>query len=91
MSEFHFGIITVKPTVAQAKQMERICKAEGGHGFVEVNRRRGEAPGINNREYMGWFAAPNRGNPFDDRLAARVKARILAEIPGVAGIAKWAA
>ena len=79
MSEYMFGICKAKPTLAQAKRRDQICKEEGGWGYTEVNRRRGSNPGINHGEYQGWYSGPNRGNPFDDRLARRVMDRVSAE------------
>lgn len=76
MSEFMFSITRNKPTRATAKKMHRICREEGGFGFTEVNVKEGDAPGINNGRYQGWFCGPNRGTPFDQDLAKRVRERV---------------
>ena len=79
MSEYMFGLLRSKPTRARARQMNRICRQEGGIAFVEVNRKEGTRPEVNHGHYQGWFTAPNRGNPFDVQLAARVRARLASE------------
>ena len=73
---FMFGITHEKPTKAEAARWDRICKEEGGYGFIEVNRRRGEDPGTNHGAYQGWFTGPNLGAPFDQALAVAVEIRI---------------
>ena len=78
-NEFMFLLTTQKPTRANARKMQRICEEEGGYHFAEANVQEGEAPGINNGRYQGWFVGPNRGNPFDQRLRDAIKARIAAE------------
>lgn len=79
MTKFMFGLTTQKPSVKAAKRWDKICKEEGGYGYTEVNRRKGDCPSINNGYYQGWFSAPNRGTPFDNNLANRVKSRISTE------------
>jgi len=66
MSEYQFGITTKKPSRKDAKRFDRICKEEGGHGFTETSVG----------TYRGWFAGPNKGEPFDSDLKSRVLARI---------------
>lgn len=72
MSEYQFGVTYTKPSAKDAKRWDRICKAEGGTGYGEVNRKRGDCPGINNGKYQGWFTGPNYGDPFDQQLRERV-------------------
>ena len=75
MSEYFFGITKSKPTAAVAKRRDRVARKHGG-AYVEVNRREGSALGINNGQYQGWFAIPNRGNPFDQNTAAEIRAEL---------------
>lgn len=63
MSEFLFGTHNGHLNV----KADRIARR---HGAVHVNYTE---PGGRKR---GWFAAPNRGNPFDAELAARINAEI---------------
>ena len=79
MSEFMWGITYKKPSRANAKKMDRICREEGGWGFNEVNVTAGFTPGINNGRYQGWFAGPNHGEPYNSDLAKRVNERIKRE------------
>lgn len=76
MSEHMFGITYNKPSQRTAKQWDRICREAGGYGYTECNRKEGASPGINNGRYQGWFVGPNRGEPFDSRLANDVKNKI---------------
>lgn len=79
MSEYMWNVTGLKPSLIQAKKMDRICCDEGGYGYTEVNRRRGAAPGINNGQYQGWFSGPNLGSPFDEYLRSRVEERLRQE------------
>lgn len=65
MSEYMFGVSTVRPTRAAAKKMNRVAEAEGAY-LVEVT-----LPG---EGYKRWFAGPNRGFPFDNALSNAVYA-----------------
>ena len=80
MSEYMWGVTYNKPTRKAAKQMDKICREEGGFGLNEVNVTQGTTIGINNGRYQGWFCGPNRGHPFDDQLRERVAARIELEV-----------
>jgi hypothetical protein len=74
MSEYIFGTTCKRHTKRNAKLLDRICKQEGGHGFVgPVN-----IPGNNTH---GWFTGPNLGSPFDSDLASRVQKA--AELMGI--------
>ena len=75
MSEYFFNITKVKPAAATAKKWNRVAKKHGG-AFVEVNRKQGATLGINNGNYQGWFAIPNRGNPFDQNTANEIRAEL---------------
>jgi hypothetical protein len=63
MSEHMWGVTREKPSRATARKWDRVCREAGGYGFVETSN----APG-----YLGWFAGPNRGHPFDRELERRV-------------------
>jgi hypothetical protein len=76
MGKFMWGVSTNKPSRANAKKMDRICREEGGYGFTEINVIDDETPGINGGRYQGWFAAHNHGEPFNGALARRVADRI---------------
>lgn len=78
MDTFMFGLTSDKPTRAAAKRMDRICREEGGLGFIENNVKPNTSPGIANGRYHAWFTAPNRGNPFNEDMARRVRERIAA-------------
>jgi hypothetical protein len=69
-----------KPSRKAAKQMDKICREEGGFGLNEVNVIRGRTIGVNAGSYQGWFCGPNRGYPFDDQLRDRVAARVELEV-----------
>ena len=75
MSEYFFGITKTKPTAAIAKRRHRVARKHGG-SYNEVNRRAGSQLGINNGQYQGWFAIPNRGNHFDAQTAAEIRAEL---------------
>lgn len=61
MSEHMYGVSKVRPPRAVAREMEQASKAAGGWGLVEAT-----LPGTG---YQRWYTGPNRGFPFDDRLA----------------------
>jgi hypothetical protein len=75
MSTYLWGITYDRPTREEARRRMRAAKAEGAE-YVEVNVREGEALGINNGRYQGWYSGPNYGSPYDERMAARVAARL---------------
>jgi hypothetical protein len=68
MSEFMFGATRRKLTKKEENLRDRICCEEGGYGYTQIKKPTGE--------WIGWFSAPNRGNPFDQRLANRIFARL---------------
>ncbi len=73
MSEYMFGVRRGKTPAREAQRLDRICVDEGGYGFTQIDQSHGTAHG---GRWLGWFAGPNRGEPFDRNLAARVLARI---------------
>lgn len=75
MSEFMFGVTKNKPTRREAAKIATIARRHKAT-FVEVNVREDAAPGINNGRYQAWFAGPNYGSPFDQRMASAVEADI---------------
>lgn len=70
MAEYTFGVSRRydRPTPArEAQRRDRICRREGGYGWTEIDSgHRGTGP------WLGWYSGPNRGEPFDRQLAARV-------------------
>ena len=69
MSEYMFGTTRRKLTSAQVKRRDRICTDEGGYGYQQIDESHGTAEG---GRWLGWFSAPNRGEPFDRLLSRRV-------------------
>lgn len=59
-----FLLFNGAPSQATTRQVDAIAK-EHGVDFVTVHLP-GEGP-------RGWFSGPNRGQPFDDRLAREVR------------------
>lgn len=68
MSEYMFGVSRQKPTRKAAKKMEQIAKQHGAY-LVEAT-----IPGTG---YQRWFAGPNLGNPFDQRMSNDVNADLV--------------
>jgi hypothetical protein len=68
MSEFLFGTTRERLTKRERTLRDRICVQEGGYGFTQIQEPTGD--------WLGWYAAPNKGEPFDRQLAARVLARV---------------
>lgn len=66
MSEYMFGVSRRKPSRKDAKKMERVAERHGCT-FVEANLPEG---------YRRWFAAPNRGAPFDRQTENAVMAEL---------------
>lgn len=67
MSEYFFGLHGGHLTA----KADKIAKK---HGAWHVNHEEFRGPG--QVEKRGWFACPNRGNPFDERTANAVMADI---------------
>ncbi len=67
-----FGVQRGKQSAAAVAAKDRICKEEGGHGYIYEN-----IPGTG---LQGWYTGPNRGAPFDGELAQRVLARVAREV-----------
>ena len=62
MSEYCFNCYNGHLSIRFIKQIERM--------FPEVSVINYTEPGTGKKR--GWFAGPNRGNPFDQRLASAV-------------------
>ena len=73
MSEFMFGVTHQKVSARESARRDRVCRAEGGYGYSQIDDSHGTAEG---GRWIGWFSAPNRGEPFDGQLADRVFARL---------------
>jgi len=73
MSEYMFGVTHEKLSARECQRRSRICKAEGGYGYTQIDDSHGTAVG---GRWIGWFSAPNLGAPFDKALARRVLERI---------------
>lgn len=63
MSENMFGLSTIKPKRAVAKQIDLIAKQHGAY-LVEAT-----IPGDG---YKRWFCSPNYGDASNDAIASRV-------------------
>lgn len=72
------GGLKDKIKISMEAKKARFAESNGAT-FVEVNVKKGAAPAINNGNYQAWFAGPNHGNPFDQRLAAKVESEIAAD------------
>ncbi len=77
MSEYFFSSGSGKIPAQLASRIDKIARQHGAR-FVSVTLP-GEGPRF-------WFAGPNRGNPFDQRMANDVMADL-----ATAGIDLWAA
>ena len=66
-----FGVSYEKPSSLEAKRRQQIA-TEHGSDFVEINVVRNTTPSVNNGYYQAWFEGPNRGDPFNGRLATAV-------------------
>jgi hypothetical protein len=62
MSEIRFGSSRTKPSRHDIKKIEFIAKRYGAK-FIESKK---------DGKYACWFAAPNRGDPFDNVIASAV-------------------
>jgi hypothetical protein len=67
MSEFFFGLGRGRVSQHEAERCDRIARKHGA-AFVAV-RLPGDGPRY-------WFAGPNRGSGFDDRMAAAVMSEV---------------
>ena len=68
MSEYMFGVTRRKVSAREYAKRDQICHEEGGYGYTQINR-----PG---NGWLGWYSGPNRGEPFNRNLAARVEAAV---------------
>ena len=69
MSQHLFGLYRGHLTAKLIRQIEREFRGVDAVNYTEPNG-----------EKRGWFAGPNRGYPFDDALAAEVRA-IAGKVP----------
>ena len=76
MSEYIFGVTRVSTSDEEAECLDRICREEGGNGFVSYS-----APG---NDVRGWFTGPNLGFPFDRALSTSVLDRVRQDEPALA-------
>lgn len=63
-AEHFFGVSRERLSPREARRQDKIARQFGAH-LVEVMY----LPGVG---YQRWFAGPNRGEPFNSRLARRV-------------------
>jgi hypothetical protein len=68
MSEYMFGTTRQKISTRDSRRMDKIARKNGAHGFTTIVEPTGQ--------HLGWFAGPNRGEPFDSRLGGQVMAEI---------------
>ena len=73
MNEYFFGYGTGKVSATRAAKVDKIARR---HGASFVAPEIPEGPRF-------WFAAPNRGEPFDRDTARAVLAAVHAELGGV--------
>jgi hypothetical protein len=73
MSEHMFGVEHRKLSAREVARRDRICRADGGYGYTQIDDSHGTAAG---GRWIGWYSGPNRGEPFDRDLAARVLAHV---------------
>lgn len=73
MSDFIFGVERRRVSAREVARRNRVCRAEGGYGYCQVDESHGTASG---GRWRGWFRGPNRGEPFDRDLARRVLGRL---------------
>jgi len=64
MSEYMFGNTREPCSEEEADRRDKICKEEGGYGFTFITEPTGR--------WLGWYAGPNLGAPFDKDLENRV-------------------
>lgn len=76
-TEYMFGVGRTRLSARECRRRDRICVAEGGYGFTQIHEPTGE--------WRSWFSAPNRGEPWNRELEARVLARVLLEPSAPAG------
>ena len=68
--EYFFGLGRGRLPEAFARRVDEVARR---HGATFVN------PCMPGEDYRYWFAAPNRGHPFDQATAAAVHAGLEAE------------
>ena len=73
MSEYMFGVCRHKVSDRESRRRDRICRQEGGLGYQQIDDSHGTAIG---GRWVGWYAGPNYGEPFDRDLASAVLSRV---------------
>ena len=68
MSDYFFGVTKAKITKKEAARRQRIAAKHGATFVGPV-----DLPG---NQSTGWFACPNRGEPFDSQIARAVMAEL---------------
>lgn len=76
MSEHMFAVERTRLSRREVARRDRICRAEGGYGYTQIDDSHGTAEG---GRWIGWYSGPNLGEPHDSAFARRVLARVVAE------------
>ncbi len=71
MRWYHFGIMRKKLSQAEVTRRDKICQNESGDKRSGYFQRNCPPEG-----WVGWFAIPNHGFPFDKEVEKRVMARL---------------
>jgi hypothetical protein len=66
MSEYIFGVTNGKITKAEGRRRDKIARQHGGTFIGPVS--------IPGNSATGWFAIPNKGEPFNGRTANAIMA-----------------
>lgn len=64
MSEYIFGVTNSKLTKTEGCRRDKIARQHGGNFVGPVN--------IPGNSAKGWFAIPNKGEPFNGRTAKAI-------------------
>ena len=67
MHAYFFGLHYGKLPPREVARRDRIARRHGAYGYVQVRR---------DGRWIGYFEAPNMGEPFNRDLAARVLADV---------------
>lgn len=73
MSEYLFGVTRGKVSQREAARRDRICRRHGGYGYTQIDDSHGTQEG---GRWIGWYSAPNHGDPFDAKLARAVLSEV---------------
>jgi len=66
MTSFFFGLHEGKLPVREVRRRTLIAKRHGAYRYVQIERAGRDG------SWYGWFEGPNRGAPFDQRVASAV-------------------